>query len=614
MVRLSTFHDPCPLQSEAHYQRFAAEDVLRRLRSLDEAPLNPADMLVRIGTECDGTGRITKNSYGVFNLAWKAASQPDWADRVDAEVQDLRKGIKQTHGVPLKFLIWAGMGGSIEDKSMYRAVGLLRRSPRFYSLDSTDPAKLKFILEDITRRSGLTLSNALRSTLVVGMAMGMTSYEPVVNLEKLSALYDRCKIDSRPNFIFMTLPGSLLDRFAGTRGYRRVELQLDGANSTAGRHSGPLTRGSLYPLALCGIDLKTWIEGASLSNEEIQLAFQLAGFLHAQGEAGRDKVTLLLPKPWAGAGLWTKQDFEESLGKSEDIGIKIAIGERLKMANYRAPRDPRQDRTFLAVTQKGARDPDARKLALLRRSGYPTAVLALPAGATLSRYMQFVHYVVFGLGYLRAMNFVTQPSVELYKQITNSLHGGAIESGGIERTAAWRAFDESTSQANWRGVLKLQSPWLAPGPDAPAQYAQLLKKLLAAQCIEYGELTWFGDTRYSPRGRQVLKALERAAERLFRGRLNMPVDVYEGPAMNHSYHEMIIGHGKCLSTILMAEKQERLPQAGYEPDYHLAQFLATKMALEQRGRPVAVIRLRDLGERSLAVLEEFFKRAAAALR
>ena len=46
-------------------------------------------------------------------------------------------------------------------------------------------------------------------------------------------------------------------------------------------------------------------------------AWRLAAFLHAQGLAGRDKVTLILPREWAGAALWTKQDFEESLGKSE---------------------------------------------------------------------------------------------------------------------------------------------------------------------------------------------------------------------------------------------------------------------------------------------------------
>ena len=37
----------------------------------------------------------------------------------------------------------------------------------------------------------------------------------VVNLEKLYGLYEKHRIDSRPNFIYMTLPGSLLDQFAG---------------------------------------------------------------------------------------------------------------------------------------------------------------------------------------------------------------------------------------------------------------------------------------------------------------------------------------------------------------------------------------------------------------
>jgi len=251
--------------------------VLARLRELDERvrregveSLDPAaDPLVEIGMETGPSGRVIRNSYGVFNLAWQAQRRPDWPDLIAAETQELRARIRTAHCRPLQFLIWAGMGGSIEDKSMYQACGLLKRGPRFYALDSTDPAKLKFILEDMLRRSGLSLADALRSTLVVGMAMGMTSYEPVVNLEKIAALYERCKIDSRPNIVFMTLPGSLLDAFARPRGYRQVELQLDGAHSTAGRHSGPLTRGSLYPLSLCGVDLRSWIEGTFLTDEAV---------------------------------------------------------------------------------------------------------------------------------------------------------------------------------------------------------------------------------------------------------------------------------------------------------------------------------------------------------
>ncbi len=110
------------------------------------------------------------------------------------------------------------------------------------------------------------------------------------------------------------------------------------------------------------------------------------------------------------------------------------------------------------------------------------------------------------------------------------------------------------------------------------------------------------------------KSLQRAAEELFRARLKMPVDVYEGPAMNHSYHEMIIGRGKCFSTVVVSEKQEGLPAARYTADYHLAQFLATQMALARRGRAVVALALKDLGENSLRALGDFFHRAALALK
>ncbi|MSV29477.1 MAG: hypothetical protein EXQ52_12160 [Bryobacterales bacterium] len=621
----SLYNDACSGSSASHFNRFAQDNVLCRLREIDAtarrdglAALDAAaDPLVRIGTETDAAGTVTKNSYGVLNLAWRAKEHPEWATAVAAEVQSIRDEIRAIQGSKLRFLIWAGMGGSIEDKSMYNALGLLKGGPRFYALDSTDPVKLKSILDDMTRRSGLPLPLVLRGTLVVGMAMGMTSYEPVVNLEKLSALYKKYKIDARPNFLYMTLPGSLLDQFAGPLGYRQVPLQLDGENSTAGRHSGPLTRGSLYPLALAGVNLQRWIQGANLSDEEVQAAWKLSAFLHAQGEAGRDKVTLLLPKAMSAAGIWTKQNFEESLGKSEAIGLKIVIQERPKLAYYREPSDSRQDRVFLSVQTDGAKSPAGAVFAEMRRHGYPCAVIKMAPGDALSRYMQFVHYVVCGLGYLRNMNFVTQPSVELYKAITNKLFAQAAKAGSLAGARAWKQMHSTPRQAVWKKAVTLYYDQLKGAPvkgEAPAVYAGFLKQLAAGGQVEYGELTFFGDTRYSTSGRAVRGVMDRAAEALFRARLKMPADVYEGPAMNHSYHEMIIGHGKCFTTVLLSEKQERIPAAGYGPDYHLAQFLATTLALSEKGRPVVRLVVKDLSAKSLDTLDGFFREAARALR
>ena len=233
--------------------------------------------------------------------------------------------------------------------------------------------------------------------------------------------------------------------------------------------------------------------------------------------------------------------------------------------------------------------------------------------------MQFIHYTVFGVAYLRNMNFVTQPSVELYKTIANCIFSEAKDAGGTVHTADWKRMSNSPRQMTFAGALTLNYEYLCldiepDGLTAPQLYASMLKKLAAERRIGYGELTFFGDTRYSARGAALRKRLDRIAETLFERRLNIPADVYEGPAMNHSYHEMIIGHGHCFSTVLLSDRQEQYSQARYAPDYHLAQFLATQMALRDRGRPVVSIRLKNLEEPSLRALDDFFNKVAACLK
>ena len=587
------------------------ENLLERVKALVSKAnrkglqaLDPSrNRLIRIGMEIDKAGHVTKNCYGVLELSWQAAHHRDWAGTIARELDEIGAGIERAHGTRLRFLIWAGMGGSAEDKNLYNDVGLLKRGTRCYVLDSTDPAKLRHILDDMLRRSRRDIAQTLKSTLVVGMAMDMTSYEPVVNLQKLAALYDRHSVDSRANFLYMALSGSLLDQFGIERGYPRIELQPDDRNTTAGRHSAPLTRGSLYPLGLCGVDLHSWMEAAELAAEEIDVAWRLAAFLQAQGLARRDKVTLILPKEWAGAALWTKQNFEESLGKPERLCIKIVIDEKIKLPNYRSPKDACQDRLFLAVQVKGLAGPGTQKVALLRRAGYPVAIVTFARDTPLSRYMQFIHYAVFGLAWLRDMNFVTQPSVELYKSITQRIHG---ERGIV---------CASSATAKWRGGITLHYDHMAglvknPKATAPEIYASLLGSLGADRRVEYGELTFFGDMRYSPQGRAMRNALRRAGDVLFRSRLKMPVDVCEAPAMRHSYHETIVGHGRCFSTVLISEKSLAMPEIGYTAGYHVAQFQATLLALAERGRPVVSITMKDLEANTRAALEEFFRQAA----
>jgi glucose-6-phosphate isomerase len=591
--------------------------LVRLAREKGLRALPAGDPLVEIGMEVGQRGRVTKNSLGVLHLSWQAAEHPEWAGMIQEEAAGIRASIYAAHGVPLENLIWAGMGGSSEDKAMYHALGLLQGGVRVYVLDSTDPAKLEAILQELTRH-GDTLSEALKKTLVVGMAMGMTSYEPVVNLEKLHLLYLKRRVPSTSNFLYMTLPGSLLDRFAGPRGYRLVELQPDNDNTTAGRHSGPLTRGSLYPLALNGVDLPEWIGQAALSQDEIDDALRMSAFLHGNGVDSREQVCLLLPEEWRGAGIWSKQDFEESLGKSEGMGIKIfpVTSER---ALPRVPaRDSEQNRVFWAVNVTGCHNREPALLKDLRRQGYPLAILNLHGPLVLAKYMQWLHYVVFGMGWLRKMNFVTQPSVELYKKIASELHEQARRRGKLEQTSSWKALARTGLRAKAPGGIVLYYDSLVrAGVLKPADLgarksgaaevlARALTRLRERKQIDYVELTFYGDTRYQESGQELRGVLETAVAGAFGERMGLLSDVYEGPAMNHSYHEMIIGHGRCFSIVILARKQAAIRSLGYRADYHRAQWLATKLALEQKRRAVVGLILPDLEPGSRQALETFF--------
>ena len=576
-LALSILNDAARAQTAECNARFESEHVLARLRSQSRVSDEPLDLLGH-------------DSWGVLDLPIEVALHPEWPVLVDVEIDAIRQHLKRTHGTSIRFLIWAGMGGSSEDKIVYEATGLLKGGPRFYALDSTDPQKLKSIVHDMQERSLLPMPELLKSTLVVGMAMGMTSLEPVINLEKLAVLFEKNKVDAVPNMFCLSLPGSLLDQFAEKRGIGRVPLQLNDLNTTAGRHSAPLTRGSLYPLALAGINLTEWLTAADLPEDAIQTAWKLAAFLQAQGLSGRDKVTLLLPRSWAGAALWTKQDFEESLGKSEKLGIKIVINERVKTRFYQKPGNPKQDRCFLSVQLRGEPHPEADAITDLRRMRYPIAALTFPRNSSLASWMQFVHYVVFGLAYLREMNFVTQPSVELYKSIAAEIFQNP----------------EQNINDAWQNLVASQDRW------TPESYAGALRSAIRAGAT-YAELTFFGDMRYNDAGKQIRRILETAADRVFRMPFKMPVDIHEGPAMNHSYHEMIIGHGGCFSTLIASARQTRFPGASYEPDYHMAQFIATETALRRRNRAVVPLLIKDLEEASLSGLESFFNDVASHL-
>lgn len=621
---LSVFHD-VPA-SESYYAGLERERLLDRLRALDDAvrckglnALDPArNQLAGMASVRNSRGQVRRYGLGVFSLSWQAEEFLEWPGKVAHELDQIRAVIKEEQRASLRYVIWVGTAEWTADKLAYTSTGLLRRMPRCYVLDSMDPSKMKAILSDVVRRSDLRLADALRGTLVVGTSVGKSATAPVMTMERLAALYEHYKVDTKPNMLCMTVAGSSLERFAAAYGLRTIEPQLDGAHSIAARHSAPLTRGSLYSLGFSKVDLTEWIAGTFLTRREVDAAWRLAAFLHAQAESGHGKLTLVLPPNWEGVGIWTKHVIEDT-PDAESGGIRVILENKIRLANYRSPKDADQDRSFLAVRMKGAPPENPDKIALLRRRGYPIACLTLPKGAVLSRYMQFIHYTTFGLAHLRHGEFISSAGGGPYRTIVKGLLEEPKPGSGMDRTSAWQTMTSSPRRARHRDSLKLFWHLLemdidTKGMDAPMLYAAFVKQLTTSRSVDQAELTYFGDTRYSSRGKALLKALHRSAERVYRSRLKMAVDVCEGPVMSATCLASNLKRRNCFATLILSEKIEKLAAAGHNANYHVAQFLATQRLLADRGSPSVVITLKDLEEPSIASLEDFFRQVATSLR
>ena len=328
---------------------------------------------------------------GALKLDWvdgvaRLLADPVKLEEVEAEARDIwERGIRH--------IIWAGRGGSVITVRVLHDLGFCggdddptssqqgRESIAIYPLDSTDPAALNEIVREIARAKNLALpapatnqvSNATRAdaqaagkqkeeasrpaflhallhdVMMVGVAMGMTSEEPITHLEWFTDLLQQAGLRPAERLLVMTLPGSYLDRFAHEQQAPSRPLQLDGRTGTGGRMSAPTTRVFLLPTALY---LTTHFPGQSgqlrsvlqraWDEYNLELAttqptghpfVQLAAALSAESLDGACRLLLRMPEGWQAFVSWLEQLMEESLGKG---GKGVVVFDE-QVLNHAAP-------------------------------------------------------------------------------------------------------------------------------------------------------------------------------------------------------------------------------------------------------------------------------------
>lgn len=577
-------------------ERLAAEDALGQLWRRD-------GVMARLGTEGD-----TLKLDWVTAVPWLLA-HPDALARVEDEARALL-------GRGVRHVIWAGMGGSVLTVRVLRGLGYgASERLTIHPLDSTDPAALNAIVRALAASKGtpllagadvLTQPDLLRDLLaavvLIAVAMGMTSEEPISHLAWFADALDTAGLPLAERLMAMALPDSYLDAWAIAHGVPRLALQLDGGSGTGGRMSAPGTRVFLLPVALwlaahetpatvstvppereddgalAGMLRRAWAAyglDAALEHPAAHRFVRLAASLSAASVRGAVRLTIEAPGAWGLVRDWAEQLFEESLGKG-GRGAVIFGAQEWPSAPSALPEGAEKveasGETRLRVVGKDGSEPQPGAFTLrepLIASAEPRERLAGLATLFLGLQLTMALY-----GYLQGITFAGQPAVEDYKARARALRDASGE--------PLQAPSAASRVTGGRWTVYAPPDILAAATESSPRAVLLaaLRALPAMEPLPYLDLTINGEAPAD-----ALAMLDRAAHSLAVQWLAIPYKLRRAPAAYHSTEQSEMdGPPALVSLRALALRQEPSLVGDYSPRFLHAQAIATWQAMLGVGR------------------------------
>jgi hypothetical protein len=590
-------------------QKLIEDDAVGQLRRRD-------GLMATLGSE----GPALKLDWveGIAHLL----ADPVMLEEVETEAKDIwKQGIRH--------IIWAGMGGSVLTVRVLCELGFggshNSEQVDIYPLDSTDPAALNAIVREIAAAKHLAippgeeasnptfLQALLHDVMMVGVAMGMTSEEPITHLEWFTDLLNQAGLRPAEHLLVMTLPDSYLDRFAHEQQAPSRPLQPDGGTGTGGRMSAPATRVFLLPAALY---LTTRFPGQSGQLRSVlQQAWdeynleqatahpadhpfvQLATALSASSRDGACRMLVKMPVGWHILVSWLEQLMEESLGKGGK-GIVVFDDQTL---NHAAPGYQQGGMLQVHVATGAAESGDAQSFLLSQpslASQEPRDRLAALAASFLGWQLSMALY-----GYLQGITFAGQPAVENYKSRARALR---TQSDPLQVTSQWNlAFQE--------GILTLLAPHGASGQDsqshshsAASTFATALQEALSTgdthRRLSYLDVTVNGEAQAS-----LHSMLDEQVHTIGNKLLGIPVKLRQAPAAYHSTEQgEMDGPPSLVSLRLVAHNTGASLLGVYTNTFLHAQAVSTWQAMMETGHPCFLLVIDGSLEDAMEPLSTFF--------
>jgi len=208
-----------------------------------------------------------------------------------------------------------GMGGSSLAPEMFAKIfGADCDGLRLQILDTTDPDA---VLAH-ARRLDVTKTLFIVATKSGGTAETLSGFAYFYNLVAATVSLEL----AGKHFVAITDPGSKLVTMAEKYGFRDVFINDP---NVGGRYS-VLTFFGLVPAALIGLDVARLVKNAAAAGDAAGL--ELGCVMGVLAQAGRDKLTFVLPDAITPFGDWAEQLVAESTGK-EGKGILPVVGEQM---------------------------------------------------------------------------------------------------------------------------------------------------------------------------------------------------------------------------------------------------------------------------------------------
>ncbi len=540
---------------------------------------------------------------------------------VEEEARDIwRRGIRH--------IIWAGMGGSIMAVRVLIELGFCDGSNAeqvtIYPLDSTDPAALNDIVRRIAHAKGLQLSpegaerrqpdiyppllqELFNDVMMIGVAMGMTSEEPITHLQWFADVLQQAQLSSSDHMLVMTLPGSYLDAFAREHQAPSRPLQPDGGTGTGGRMSAPTTRVFLLPAALSLArrseqrgQLRAMLQQAwdwydldsAASNPAEHPFVQLVAALSDASVDGACRLLLSLPVQWVPLVPWIEQLMEESLGK-DNKGV-VVFGAATLNATAPCFTNKGTLHVHVAAQLPPAQKSDGAQFVVSQpylSQQEPVETLAALAASFLGWQLTMALY-----GYLQNITFAGQPAVENYKARARKLRQQTDPLASVSGWSATASRDELTLLAP-QGV-DLQ------GTPAEVFAASVIRWIAGAkEQAAYLDITVNGKLPID-----VNVVIEHMGFDIANNLLGLPLKLRRAPACYHSTEQSEMdGPRDLLSLRIVARRHEPILFGAYNDTFLNAQAISTWQAMLGQGRSCFLLVLDGPNDTISDRLRQFFE-------